>query len=86
MVRNIKICPKNYIKTPTEFVQNFTTIEFVIVENPHTYHQIKKRPAQKRFEFTEFSLSIGQTHYGAAKIKKINSPPLYSHWFADQYI
>ena len=60
MVRNIQICPRNYLKTPTELVRNFTTIEFAIVENHHTYHQTKKRPAQKGFGFTEFSLTIGK--------------------------
>ena len=48
MVRNIKICPRNYLKTPTELVQNFITIEFAVVENPYTRTQNIKFPTREK--------------------------------------
>ena len=41
-----------------ELVQNFSTIEFAVAENPHGDGQTKKIPPQKRFRFSEFSLDI----------------------------
>ena len=41
-----------------ELVQNFSTIEFAVAENPHGDGQTKKIPPQKRFRFSEFSLDM----------------------------
>ena len=48
---------------PMELVQNFSTIEFAVAENPHGDGQTKKIPPQKRFGFSEFSLDIFKMFY-----------------------